>query len=162
MAQKFKTLHKLENELTQYVLREIRFYEESKYKKPNIKKAEIVTNIYDAITKYNREDLIKEVIDIICEEGDLTKQEIVDEFNKSNEEYKYFQVLDEYGLYEHIKGFISTRFLLTDPVNSLFSWCRTKRGHIFYSELNQKVKKRLKLNTLLNDYLIKIKSTTPT
>lgn len=157
MQTKYKTLTELENIITQYVIREIRFYEESKKKKPNIKKTEIINNIYDTIGKFYNDELIKEIIDIICEEGNMTEQEIVDEFNNCNNEYKYYQVSNIYGLYKHCKTYISARFILIDPVNHIFTWYKTKRGHVFFSDLNKKVMSRLKLNTLFKNYLSIIK-----
>ncbi len=157
MQTKYKTLTELENIITQYVIREIRFYEESKNKKPNIKKTEIINNIYDTVDKFYNDELIEEIIDIICEEGNMTEQEIVEEFNNCNNEYKYYQVLNIYGLYKHCKDNISPRFMLIDPVNSMFTWAKTRRGPVFFSELNKKVMRRLKLNTLFKNHLSIIK-----
>lgn len=155
MQTKYKILTELENIITQYVIREIRFYEESKYKKPNIKKTEIINNIYNTIDKFYDYELIKEVIDIICKEGNMTEQEIVDEFNNSNG--IYYQVSNICGIYEYCKNFMSARFMLTDPVNHMFTWSKTKRGVVFFVELNQKVMNRLKLNTLFKNHISIIK-----
>ena len=157
MQTKYKILTELENIITQYVIREIRFYEESKNKKPNIKKTDVINNIYDTIGKFYNDELIKEIIDIICEEGNMTEQEIVEEFNNCNNEYKYYQVSNIYGLYKHCKNNMSARFMLIDPVNRMFTWSKTRRGPAFFSDLNEKVMRRLKLNTLFKNHLSMIK-----
>ena len=99
--------------------------------------------------KLNIKESINEVIDIIIEEGELNGvEELIDEYNYSHRKDKKMEIQSKDDLIKCLLYRMSLKSIFTEPLFFLFYWDDTKRGNMFYANLNTKVTRRL--NELFN------------
>jgi hypothetical protein len=99
--------------------------------------------------KLNINESINDVIDIIIEEGELNGvEELIDEYNYANRKVKQMAIKTKNDLIKCFKSKMSIKRIFTEPIFFLFYWNQTKRGNLFYENLNTKVSSRL--NELFN------------
>ena len=154
MNEKYKTLNELENIITPYILRIIK--ENDKPKLPQHVKYDIATQIQLYINKFaiigdNKNKLISDVINLICETGDISIQNFIDDLNHSRNCERKIKNLE--GLIYHISRKLSNMNLVTQPLLHLMCWSYTIRGDKFYRKLNEQLNNKLRIMKLINHYI---------
>lgn len=97
----------------------------------------------------NVNDSINDVIDIIVEEGYFNSvEELIMECNYANRNENRIKIHTKDDLVEYLKSKMSIQQIFTEPLFFLFPWYKTKRGNMYYVDLNTKV--RSILNELFN------------
>lgn len=94
--------------------------------------------------------VIKDIIDIILFEGNLTLIEFISEIERS----LHCNIdKNKKSLINFIKNSGLTYYILLDPINALINTFYTKRDVYFYVLLKGKIKKYFNLNQLINKHL---------
>lgn len=153
MKKKYKALNELENIIVPYILRTIKEIPENEISK--IKKFYIAIDIQKIIQtvlydKDNREKIIVDVINMICDVGNISINDLIEDVNKS----KCINIKTLNDLISFIKLQISSVHLVTQPLYYMMCWTYTKRGDKFYRDLNDKLKLELRISKLLLYYNI--------
>ena len=162
MNEKYKNLIQLENIICQYLYREIK--NTNKYRScmkftifSNDQKRNILSNIKHLIAEYINSDInndiIKDIIELICDTGKMTINDFIEDLTYSNKYFSRNYKSTENDIYKYIKESITPFNIVTDLVNSAFTWHSTKRGFHFYANISNKVQNVLRINNLLMIYL---------
>ena len=123
---------------------------------------DIKNRTFNSLTseKVNINESINEVIDIIIEEGELNGvDELIDEYNYAHRKVKQMEITAKNDLIKCLKSRMSIKSIFTEPLFFLFYWDDTKRGNMFYANLNTKVARRLNELFNIDNYILNIITT---
>lgn len=144
MLYKYKHLNELYKAITPFVLR--------------LKKEYHKARKIDAIPYINElqlsDEIINEIIQLIKDEGKMTLKEIISDINISIKENNWWReeqvkcVRNKSQLINYIKTHFKNYVILTKPVDCLFNWDVSKKGFVFYAELERNISDILKVFNL--------------
>lgn len=136
---KYNSLNKFQKEISQFIKR---YYKEIGGKN--------YEEIFKLINNLKIEDdIISDIIDLICDIGDISTDFLIYEINRYNGFlHKIYRVNDKCikskkELCDYVKIKMSNTSLLTDPLGSLFLLSFSVKGSYFYQEVRKKLNKKL-------------------
>lgn len=153
MNEKYKTLNELENIIAPYILRNMKEVD-----KPS---AYIKINILNEVkgflrtffsTKDNKEKIIIDIINLICDSGNITVEELMKDINQSCIEY----ITTPNKLITFISNRITNLDLVTKPLFTMMPWSFTSKGETFYRKLDEQIRLKLRISKLIIYYDLNI------
>lgn len=153
MNEKYKTLNELENIIAPYILRNMKEVDKpSSYMKFNIlnEVREYLQTFFS--TKDNKEKIIIDIINFICDSGNITVEDLMKDINRSCNEY----ITTPNKLINFISNRILPLDLVTKPLFNMMPWSFTSKGEKFYRKLDEKMRLELRISKLIIYYDLNI------
>lgn len=150
----YKQLRFFENQLRQYFTRyEKEFFFDEDMETQYDYKVRMLSHIND-ITIPNC--VLKDIIQMICDIGNIDSNVLIEEINLNNfrinqieGKIKFNYILSIDDICEFIKNKMDNIYILTEPLNGLFSWYRSIKGIAFYRKLNRELQKHFMLYEII-------------
>lgn len=150
----YKQLRFFEKQLRQYFTRyEKEFFFDEDMETQYDYKVRMLSHIND-ITIPNC--VLKDIIQMICDIGNIDSKVLIEEINLNNfrinqieGKIKFNYILSIDDICEFIKNKMDNIYILTEPLNGLFSWYRSIKGIAFYRKLNRELQKHFMLHEII-------------